>query len=207
MLNMFAPWSFGGQRIRFISHSTSMEFAVKSVSHSWEISEELYDIESEVEDYKMVLDYNSKQEQAQEINDIYRLSFLEIHGGQFYTGVVCVILVFVAIFLYWMCTKNSVKQWRKGCCPCSEAPAVESTTAVEVQLLELKEMMKRSQDVQVASHASRTPVIRGGVASAPPSENGGKVTLEDLGNFKQMRKKVRQEREDLINEELGGVMK
>ena len=206
MLNMFAPWSFGGERIRFISHSTSTEFAVKAVSHSSEISEELLEIESEVEDYNMVLDYNSKQEQAQEINDIYRLSFLEIHGGQFYSIVVGVIMVFVAIFLYWLCTRKSVRQWRKGCCPCGETPAVENTTAVEMQLLELKEMMKSSQDVQVALHASRTPIIRGGVASAPPSE-GGKVTLEDLGNFKQMRMKVRQEREDLINEELGGVMK
>ena len=57
----------------------------------------------------------------------------------------------------------------------------------------------------MAPHASRHPVISGGVASAPPSESGGKLTLEDMSNYKVLQKRVYKERVDLINEEMGGV--
>ena len=74
---MFAPWSIGGgQRIHLISHSCTTEASVKSVDEDFEVAEEILEIESEVEDYNMVLDYHSKSESAQEINDIYRLSFI-----------------------------------------------------------------------------------------------------------------------------------
>ena len=97
-----------------------------------------------------------------------------------------------------------MKQWRKGCCPCGETPATGTPSAVESQIMELKEMMKKQQEVSVTPNASRLPVISGGVASAPPSESGGKLTLEDMSNYKVLQKRVYKERVDLINEELGG---
>ena len=67
--------------------------------------------------------------------------------------------------------------------------------------------MKKGQETSALSHASRMPVIRGGVASAPPSETGGKMSMEELGNYKTLQRKVHEEREELINSECGGIMK
>ena len=119
-------------------------------------------------------------------------------------GCAFVLIVFLAILLKWLCSKPSMKQWRKGCCPCGEAPTSGSPTAVETQIMELKEMMKKQQEVSVTPNTSRLPVISGGVASAPPSERGGKLTLEDMSNYKVLQKRVYKERVDLINKELGG---
>ena len=153
---MFAPWSIGGgQRIHLISHSRTTEASVKSVSEDFEVAEEISEIESEVEDFNMVLDYHSKSESAQEINDIYRLSFIELHGGAFWMGCAFVLVIFLGILLKWLCSKPSMKHWRKGCCPGGEAPAMAAPTAVETQILELKEMMKRQQEVTVTPDASR----------------------------------------------------
>ena len=58
---MFAPWSIGGgQRIHLISHSHTTEASVKSVYEEFEVEEEISEIESEREEYTMVLNYHSK---------------------------------------------------------------------------------------------------------------------------------------------------
>ena len=119
-------------------------------------------------------------------------------------GCAFVLVIFLGILLKWLCSKPSMKNWRKGCCPCGEAPPASTTPAVETQLMELKEMMKKQREVTVTPDASRLPVISGGIPSAPPSESGGKLTLEDMSHFKVLQKRVYKERVDIMDKELGG---
>ena len=199
---MFSPWAIGGgQRIHFISHSHSTESKVKVDSEEiWDTEQEILEIESE---YTMVLDYHSKSESAEEINDIYHLSFIELHGGAFWMGVAFVSVIIVGILLRWMCNKPSMKRWRRSCCPCGEAPESGSTSAMETQILELKELVKKQQEILVKPEAARVPVVSGEQASAPPAEGESNLNLNDKSSFKNLRKDVYNERLELIREELG----
>ena len=74
---------------------------------------------------------------------------------------------------------------------------------MESQIMELKELVKKQQEILVKPEASRLPVVAGEPASAPPSEGDSNLTLDDMSNFKNLRKEVYNERLELIREELG----
>ena len=74
---------------------------------------------------------------------------------------------------------------------------------MESQIMELKELVKKQQEILVKPEASRLPVVSGEPASAPPSEGDSNLTLDDMSNFKNLRKEVYNERLELIREELG----
>ena len=73
------------------------------------LSEEIQELQVEIEEDKMVLHYNSESQNAQEINEIYWKSFIERHRGHFWLGVTVVLVVFIRILLKWFCGKPSLK--------------------------------------------------------------------------------------------------
>ena len=71
---------------------------------------------------------------------------------------------------------------------------------MEAQILELREIVSQNQESAIV-HSSRVPVIRGGLASAPPSEAAGGITKDEISTYKYLQKKVRKYREQLDNED------
>ena len=65
--------------------------------------------------------------------------------------------------------------------------------------MELREIVSQNQESAVV-HSSRIPVIRGGLASAPPSEASGGITKDEIMTYKYLQKKVRKYSEQLDNE-------
>ena len=74
---------------------------------------------------------------------------------------------------------------------------------MESQIMELKELVRKQQEILIKPEASRIPVVTGESASAPTAEGESNMILDDMSNFKNLRKEVYNERLELIREELG----
>ena len=111
--------------------------------------------EEPIEFDMMVLNYESNQ--AENILENYRLSFIEVHAKGFYTGIFIVASIFVAIFFIWLCRKRAIIRWRRSCCNgCCSSGVGEEEEAERAEMMQLK---KNVGDIMLLMENARTTSV------------------------------------------------